>query len=175
MSKWCVLNKAMFIPLSTRIIAIHCLLLPPLWRPDSAKPWTEWKVWRERGRMPRLEKKGQRLQWSVFWRIWGRRTSYMRSLKRSLDDAVSLSAVEMSSGEAAEELSSPFANISAIVWELPSHMVWWPGRQHSFLHCRFVVQQVLWKLPCNMCHASLVKDAVPTSFYESYHLLTLKK
>lgn len=67
------------------------------------------------------------------------------------------------------------ANISAIVWD------------HSYLPTRFggvvdalvyilgfLVRQVLRKLQCNMCCASLVKDTVPTSFYQSYHLLALK-
>lgn len=73
----------MFIPLSTRIIAMPCLLLLPLLRPDSMKPWQEWKVWSERGRMPSPEKRGQRRQWRVFWWIWGKRTSLTKSSARS--------------------------------------------------------------------------------------------
>lgn len=92
------------------------------------------------------------------------------------DDAVSLSAVEMSSAEAAEELPSPFANISAIVWVHSYLPTRFGGLVDKALVCiaGFVVRQVLQKLPCNMSRASLVKDAVPTSFYQSYHLLALK-
>ncbi len=38
----------------------------------------------------------------------------------------------------------------------------------------FVVRQVLRRLSCDVCRASLIKDAMPTSFVESYHLLVLK-
>ena len=92
------------------------------------------------------------------------------------DDTVSLSAVEMSSAETAEEHPSPFANISALVCD------------HSYLPTRFgglvenalvyiagfVVRQILKKLSCDVCRASLVRDAVTSSFDESYHLLALK-
>ncbi|KAK1878571.1 Transposable element P transposase, partial [Dissostichus eleginoides] len=92
------------------------------------------------------------------------------------DHTVSLSAVEMSSAETAEEPPSPFANISAVVSD------------HSYLPTRFgglvenaldyiagfVVRQILRKLSCDVCRASLVRDAVPSSFDESYHLLALK-
>nr|XP_033947312.1 uncharacterized protein LOC117452698 [Pseudochaenichthys georgianus]XP_033947313.1 uncharacterized protein LOC117452698 [Pseudochaenichthys georgianus] len=92
------------------------------------------------------------------------------------DHTVSLSAVEMSSAETAEEHPSPFANISAVVSD------------HSYLPTRFgglvenalvyiagfVVRQILRKLSCDVCRASLVRDAVPSSFDESYHLLALK-
>lgn len=38
----------------------------------------------------------------------------------------------------------------------------------------FVVRQVLRQLSCDVCRGSLVKDTIPTSFNESYHLLILK-
>lgn len=82
------------------------------------------------------------------------------------DHTVSLSAVEMSSAETAEEHPSPFANISAVVCD------------HSYLPTRFdglvenalvyiagfVVQQILRKVSCDVCRASLFRDAVPSSF-----------
>lgn len=39
----------------------------------------------------------------------------------------------------------------------------------------FVVRQILRKLSCDICRASLVRDAVPLSFDENYHLLKRKK
>ncbi len=92
------------------------------------------------------------------------------------DHTVSLSAVEMSSAETAEEHPSPFANIPALVCD------------HSYLPTRFgglvenalvyiagfVVRQILRKLSCDVCRASLVRDARPASFDKNYHLLTLK-
>lgn len=85
---------------------------------------------------------------------------------------MSLSAVEVSSAETAGELDPPFANIAAIMCD------------HSFLHAHFgglvdnalvyiaefVVRQVLRRLSCVVCRASLVKDTILTS----YHLLVLK-
>ncbi|KAL1247049.1 hypothetical protein QQF64_034415 [Cirrhinus molitorella] len=38
----------------------------------------------------------------------------------------------------------------------------------------FVVRQILRKLSCDVCRASLVRDARPASFEKSYHLLALK-
>lgn len=38
----------------------------------------------------------------------------------------------------------------------------------------FVVRQILRKLSCDVCRASLVRDARPASFDKSYHLLALK-
>ncbi|KAK0130844.1 hypothetical protein N1851_034481 [Merluccius polli] len=95
------------------------------------------------------------------------------------DETVSLSAFEMSSSPAAEEteeLPSPFADVPALVCD------------HSYLPTRFgglvdntlvyisgfLVRQILKRLSCDVCHGSLVTDAVPASFYQSYHLLTLK-
>ncbi len=92
------------------------------------------------------------------------------------DEAVCLAAVEMSSTETPEEHPSPSANISAVVSD------------HSYLPTRFgglvenalvyiagfVVWQILRKLSCDVCRASLVRDAVPSSFDENYHLLTPK-
>jgi len=95
------------------------------------------------------------------------------------NETVSLSAVEMSSTLAAEEsedLPSPFVNLSALVCD------------HSYLPTRlgnlvdnalvyisgFVVRQILRKLSCDVCRASLVTNAVSASFDQSYHLLTLK-
>ncbi|KAG5269855.1 hypothetical protein AALO_G00206960 [Alosa alosa] len=92
------------------------------------------------------------------------------------DSSVSLSAVEMSSAETAEEHPSAFANISVLVCD------------HSYLPTRFgglventlvyiagfVVRQVLRKLSCDVCHVSLVGEAVPSLFDKSYHLLALK-
>ena len=89
---------------------------------------------------------------------------------------MSLSAIEMSSAETAEELPPPFVNFAALVCD------------HSYLPTRFgglidnalvyiagfVVRQVLKRLSCHVCRASLVADAVPSSHDESYHLLVLK-
>jgi len=36
------------------------------------------------------------------------------------------------------------------------------------------VRQILRKLACDVCRASLVADAVPASFDQNYHLLSLK-
>lgn len=90
---------------------------------------------------------------------------------------MSLSAVEMSSASETEELPSPFVNVSALICD------------HSYLPTRFgglvenalvyisgfVVRQILRKLSCGVCRASLVTDAARASFDQSYHLLTLKK
>ncbi|CAJ1085030.1 uncharacterized protein LOC117442808 [Xyrichtys novacula] len=92
------------------------------------------------------------------------------------DETVCLAAVEMSSPETAEDQPSPFVNIPAVVTD------------HSYLPTRFgglvenalvyiagfVVRQILRKLSCDVCRESLVRDAVPASFDENYHLLTLK-
>ena len=92
------------------------------------------------------------------------------------DDTVSLSAVEMSSASETEELPSPFVNVSALICD------------HSYLPTRFgglvenalvyisgfVVRQILRKLSCGVCRASLVTDDARASFDQSYHLLTLK-
>ena len=94
------------------------------------------------------------------------------------DETVFLSALETSPAEPGEtdEIPSTFANIPAIV------------RDHSYLPTRFgglvdnalvyisgfVVRQILKKLLCDVCRGSLVTDAVPTSFDQSYHLLRLK-
>ena len=89
---------------------------------------------------------------------------------------MSLSAVEMSSASETEELPSPFVNVSALICD------------HSYLPTRFgglvenalvyisgfVVCQILRKLSCGVCRASLVTDAARASFDQSYHLLTLK-
>lgn len=89
---------------------------------------------------------------------------------------MSLSAVEMSSASETEELPSPFVNVSALICD------------HSYLPTRFgglvenalvyisgfVVRQILRKLSCGVCRASLVTDAARASFDQSYHLLTLK-
>lgn len=93
------------------------------------------------------------------------------------DETVSLSAADMHSAlMAEEELLSPFANISAVICD------------HSYLPTRFgglvdnalvyisgfVVKKILKKLSCEVCRASLVAAAVPSSFDQSYHLLELK-
>lgn len=92
------------------------------------------------------------------------------------DDTASLSAVDMSSAETADELPSPFVNFAALVCD------------HSYLPTRFgglvdnalvyiagfVVRQVLRRLSCDVCRASLVTDAVHSSHDKSYHLLVLK-
>lgn len=84
--------------------------------------------------------------------------------------------MSLSAAENAEELDLPFVDIAAIMCD------------HSYLPTRFgglvdnalvyisgfVVQQVLRKLSCDVCRGSLVKDAIPTSFDESYHLFILK-
>ncbi|XP_059932034.1 uncharacterized protein LOC132475066 [Gadus macrocephalus] len=91
---------------------------------------------------------------------------------------VSLSAAEMSSADAAtaEELVSPFLNISALVGN------------HSYLPTRFgalvdnalvyiagfVVRCIFRSLSCVVCRASLVTDAVAVPFDQSYHLLELR-
>ncbi|KAL0962702.1 hypothetical protein UPYG_G00344240 [Umbra pygmaea] len=82
----------------------------------------------------------------------------------------------MSSAETVEEYPSQFAEISALICD------------HSYLPTRFgglvenalvyiagfVVRQLLRKLSCDVCRESLVRDAVPSSFDKSYHLLALK-
>ena len=92
------------------------------------------------------------------------------------DDTASLSAVDMSSAETADELPSPFVNFAALVCD------------HSYLPTRFgglvdnalvyiagfVVRQVLRRLSCDVCRASLVTDAIYSSHDKSYHLLVLK-
>ena len=91
---------------------------------------------------------------------------------------VSLSAAEMSSADAAtaEELVSPFLNISALVGD------------HSYLPTRFgalvenalvyiagfVVRCIFRSLSCDVCRASLVTDALAVPFDQSYHLLELR-
>ena len=91
---------------------------------------------------------------------------------------VSLSAAEMSSADAvtAEELVSPFLNISALVGD------------HSYLPTRFgalvdnalvyiagfVVRCIFRSLSCDVCCASLVTDASAVPFDQSYHLLELR-
>ncbi|XP_078018867.1 uncharacterized protein LOC144458909 [Epinephelus lanceolatus] len=95
------------------------------------------------------------------------------------DETVSLSAFEMSSSptaEETEELPSPFANIPAIVCDhsyLPTHFGGLVDNALVYIS-GFVVRQILKKLSCDVCRGSLVTDAVPTSFDQSYHLLTLK-
>ena len=92
------------------------------------------------------------------------------------DNTVSLSAVEMSSAETAEEHPSPFTNISTVVSDhsyLPTRFGGLVENDLVYIS-RFVVWQILRKLSCDVCHASLVRDAVPSSFDESYHLLALK-
>ncbi|XP_051787583.1 uncharacterized protein LOC114646683 [Erpetoichthys calabaricus] len=94
------------------------------------------------------------------------------------DETVSLSAVEMSSTPVAaeEELQSPFANIPAIVCDhsyLPTHFGGLVENALVYIS-GFVVRQILRKLSCDVCRASLVTDAVPASYDQSYHLLTLK-
>ena len=91
---------------------------------------------------------------------------------------VSLSAAEMSSADAAtaEELVSPFLNISALVGD------------HSYLPTRFgalvdnalvyiagfVVRCIFRSLSCDVCRASLVTDTSAVPFDQSYHLLELR-
>lgn len=93
--------------------------------------------------------------------------------------AVSLSAVEMSSAlpaEETEELPSTFVNISAIACDhryLPTRFVGLVDNALVYIS-GFVVRQILRKLSCDVCRASLVTDAVSASFDQSYHLLTLK-
>ena len=85
-------------------------------------------------------------------------------------------AVEMSSAKTADELPSPFINFAGLVCD------------HSYLPTRFgglvdnalvyltgfVVRQVLRRLSCDVCCASLVTDAVHSSNDKSYHLLVVK-
>ena len=93
------------------------------------------------------------------------------------DETVSLSAADVHSAlMAEEELPSPFVNISAVICD------------HSYLPTRFgglvdnalvyisgfVVRKILKKLSCEVCRASLVRAAVPSSFDQSYHLLELR-
>ena len=84
----------------------------------------------------------------------------------------------MSSADAAtaEELVSPFLNISALVGD------------HSYLPTRFgalvdnalvyiagfVVRCIFRSLSCDVCRASLVTDALAVPFDQSYHLLELR-
>ncbi|XDV25816.1 hypothetical protein PO909_029667 [Leuciscus waleckii] len=78
-------------------------------------------------------------------------------------------AVEMSSAETAEEHPSPFANISALVCD-HSHL---PTRfgglvENALVYIAgFVVRPILRKLSCDVCRASLVRDARPASFDKS--------
>ena len=92
------------------------------------------------------------------------------------DDTVSLSAVEMSSAETAEEYPSPFANILAVVCDHSYLPTWFGGLVENALVyiAGFVVRQILQKPSGDVCRASLVRDAVPSSFDENYHLLALK-
>ncbi len=95
------------------------------------------------------------------------------------NEIVSLSAVEMSlslGAEESEDLPSRFVNIPALVC-VHSYL---PTRLGSLVDnalvyiSGFVVHQILRKLSCDVCHASLVTDAASASFDQRYHLLTLK-
>lgn len=92
---------------------------------------------------------------------------------------MALSAFEMSFSpgvEETEELPSPFANIPAIVCDhsyLPTCFGSLVDNALVYIS-GFVVRQVLKCLSCDMCRGSLVSDAIPPSFDQSYHLLTLK-
>jgi len=75
-----------------------------------------------------------------------------------------------------EDIPSPFVNIDALVFDhnyLPSrlgHLV-----ENSLVYISgFVVRQILRKLLCSVCRASLVTGAGSVSFDQSYHLLRLK-
>ncbi|XP_035990433.1 uncharacterized protein LOC118562271 [Fundulus heteroclitus] len=92
------------------------------------------------------------------------------------DNTVSLSAVEMSSAETAEDHPSPFVNILAVVCDHSYLPTKFGGLVENALVYRagFVVRQILRQLGCDVCRASLIREAVPSSVDESYHLLTLK-
>ncbi|KAK0152322.1 DNA transposase THAP9 [Merluccius polli] len=93
------------------------------------------------------------------------------------DETVSLSAADMHSAlMAEEELLSPLANISAVICDhsyLPTHFGGLVDNALVYIS-GFVVRKILKKLSCEMCRASLVTAAVPSSFDQSYHLLELK-
>lgn len=96
------------------------------------------------------------------------------------NDTMSLSAVEMSStlaaAEESEDRPSPFVNISALVCDHSYLSTCFGSLVHNALVyiSGFVVRQILRKLSCDVCRASLVTDALHASFDESYHLLTVK-
>ncbi|CAL8398076.1 unnamed protein product [Boreogadus saida] len=93
------------------------------------------------------------------------------------DNCVSLSAVEMSSAETAEEHPSPFANISALVSDHSYLPTRFGGLVENalVLHSRICSQADSTKaVSCAVCRWSLVRDAVPSSFDKNFHLLTLK-
>ncbi|KAE8295648.1 Murinoglobulin-2 Precursor [Larimichthys crocea] len=92
------------------------------------------------------------------------------------DNTVSLSAVEMSSAETAEELPPPSVNFAALVCDhsyLPMHFGGLVDNALVYI-AGFVASQVLKKISCDMCCAILVTDSVPFSHDESYHLLVLE-
>ncbi|KAG2457601.1 ZFY26 protein, partial [Polypterus senegalus] len=91
------------------------------------------------------------------------------------DETVSLSAVKISSTPE-EQLPSPFANIPAIVCD-HSYLPFCFGGlvENALVYILwFIVRQILRKLSCYVCCASLVTDAVMASYDKSYHLLTIK-
>lgn len=90
------------------------------------------------------------------------------------DETVSLSAADMHSALMAEkELLSPFANISAVICDHSYMPTRFGGLVNNALVyiSGFVVRKIPKKLSCEVCCASLVTAAVPSSFDQSYHLL----
>ena len=95
------------------------------------------------------------------------------------DDTVSLAAVDMSSVVPAEDsdiASSPFENVASMVLDhsyLPTSFGQLTENALVYI-AGFVVRKVIRQLSCDVCCNSLVCEAVPASFCDSYHLLTLK-
>ena len=95
------------------------------------------------------------------------------------DDTVSLAAVDMSSVVPAEDsdiASSPYENVASLVLDhsyLPT--IFGQLTENALVYIAgFVVRKVMRQLSCDVCFNSLVCEAVPASFCDSYHLLTLK-
>jgi len=85
--------------------------------------------------------------------------------------AISCRNIISSSRYESEELPFPFLNVFALECD-HSYL---PTRFGSLVYISgFVVRQILRKLACDVCRASLVADAVPASFDQNYHLLLLK-
>lgn len=96
---------------------------------------------------------------------------------RAQDDTVSLSAVDMSSVVPAAEADTASSPFECGVSVLLDHTYLPTGfgclTENAYI-AGFVVRQVMKQLSCDVCRNSLVCEAVPASFCESYHLLTLK-
>ena len=92
------------------------------------------------------------------------------------DETVYLAAVEMASSQTTDEIASPFTAGSSVVSDHHLPATRFGGLEDNALVyvSGFVVRKVLRKLSCPECRGSLVTEAGPTHFDQSYHLLTLK-